>query len=174
MITDRVWGCLVADPVVSAYNEAMFMALDHELNPYYVYGSEFQHQLDEKLAEMGALSIVDQGIIISEQAINQDLNENGQIDPLIVLLLFRYDDHSAAHNGFYGSLLNYYTYLVNRPKDRPTDEQIAYMQAYLTDQSLAPMVPVTAESGLSYDELVDTWREDLRALYREGEDKVYA
>ena len=107
-ISDSAWGCIAYSPITSLYEADMALAFEYYLDAAYSFKTPFQAQLAEYLSASYMEYINEKNLSIAENAVDFDLNSDGDMDDTIALTI-EYDPESHADtNGYYGSYLDLY------------------------------------------------------------------
>ncbi len=158
-LSDGAWGCIAYSAITSLYEGDMALAFEYYMDVDYEFGSDFQAQLAEYLAEAYMEYINEQSLTVEEAAVGFDLDGDGALNSTIALAI-EYDETLYADtNGYGGSYLDLYL-----------AEFISNLQWYLDNLDYASGWTWFDEDGnaLSDEEVAAMTTEDKATAFIEG------
>lgn len=158
-LSDGAWGCIAYSAITSLYEGDMALAFEYYMDVDYEFGSDFQAQLAEYLAEAYMEYINEQNLTVEEAAVGFDLDGDGAQNSTIALTI-EYDKTLYADTNGYGG-----TYL-----DLYLAEFISNLQWYLDNLDYASGWTWFDEDGnaLSDEEVAAMTTEDKAEAFIEG------
>ncbi len=107
-ISDGAWGCIAYSAITSVYEGDMALAFEYYLDTTYEFSTPFQAQLAAYLSAAYMDYINGQNLSVDESAVGFDLNDDGDTDDTIALVIECDPDTYPETNGFYGTYLDLY------------------------------------------------------------------
>ena len=107
-LSDGVWGCIAYSAITSLYAADMALAFEYYLDTDYEFNTDFQAKLAEILSAEYMDYINEQNLSVNEADVDLDINNDGDKEDTIELLIEYDEEEFADTNGYGGTYLDFY------------------------------------------------------------------
>ena len=107
-LSDGVWGCIAYSAITSLYSADMALAFEYYLDTDYEFNTDFQAKLSEILSAEYMDYINEQNLSVNEADVDLDINNDGDKEDTIELLIEYDEEEFADTNGYGGTYLDFY------------------------------------------------------------------
>lgn len=107
-LSDGVWGCIAYSAITSLYSADMALAFEYYLDTDYEFNTDFQAKLAEILSAEYMDYINEQNLSVNEADVDLDINNDGDKEDTIELLIEYDEEEYADTNGYGGTYLDFY------------------------------------------------------------------